>query len=32
MKEYIFKLTDKVRDYECGQQLQLSALYGTYSA
>lgn len=37
MKEYIFKLTDKVRDYECDLQgvvnkLQLPALYGAYPA
>ena len=32
MKEYIFKLTDKVRDYECDLQGVVSALYGTYSA
>ena len=35
MKEYIFKLTDKVRDYECDLQgvvNNLPALYGTYPA
>lgn len=35
MKEYIFKLTDKVRDYECDLQGVVNnsnTLYGAYPA